>query len=397
MKRLLIFTPVLLLAACSSDSSGPSVHAELARLAVGTHHACLADGPTVTCWGRGLEGQLGVGATPADSTAVTVTGAPALASLALGGTHSCGLDADGAAWCWGSNQFGEITDAVADLACGAIPCRPTAGPAATGFTFQMLVAGLSFTCGLARDGRVYCWGLNDTGQLGNEDVLTGCGGLPCSSTPVLAAGGRRFRAITAGQSHVCGLDAEGTAWCWGYEALPIPGGHPNPSFLPNPRRVTGAPPFSRISAAGYHTCALTGQGIAWCWGIDALGAGPNTLESAEPVRVSGNHRFQALATARYTTCGIEESDVVFCWGPNGSGEVGNEPVGSSQRFDDPAQISGSLTFSAIAGGGSTYCGMTTLAQVACWGRGIEGELGSGHANSTTPVLVPFPLTASQAF
>lgn len=341
------------------------------------------------CWGRGVEGQLGIGAAPLDSTPTIVAGAPALASLVGGSNHMCGLLGNGEAWCWGSNGKGELGSTVTNQLCGALPCQMSPVPAAPGLKFRILAAGVEFTCGLATDGRVYCWGLNDTGQLGNATTGTGCGGLRCSATPVVAAGGKKFSTIAAGRSHVCGLTSEGTAWCWGYEALPIPGGHPNPSFLPNPRCVTGAPPFDRISAGGYHTCAITPSDAAWCWGIDALGAGPTTLGSADPVPVIGGHRFRDIAVGRFSTCGLDGSGVAFCWGPNGSGEIGNLPVGSTIRFDSPIQISGSLRFEDLAGGigAHNYCGITTQGQTACWGQGLEGELGSGHSNSTTPVIV----------
>ncbi|MEP7326566.1 MAG: hypothetical protein ABI836_11500 [Gemmatimonadota bacterium] len=374
------------LASCS-DATGPSPKPSLSTLALGTNTACRVQAGSIGCWGRGVEGQLGIGLALPDTTPAVIPGAPALTSLAGGSTHMCGLEANGAAWCWGSDLMDELGSSVTDEQCGSTTCQTTPVLAATGLRFRELALGNNFTCGLATDGKVYCWGLNDTGQLGNASTGTSCGGLRCSADPVVAAGGKQFSAITAGLSHICALDRDGVAWCWGYEALPIPNGHPNPSFLPNPRRVTGAPPLIRINAGGYHTCALTESGAAWCWGIDALGAGPSPLESAKPVLVDGGHDFVEIASARFTSCGRDRSGAVFCWGPNTSGEVGNQPVGSTSRFDSPARISGSFLFRSLAPGGSTYCGITDAGETVCWGRGVEGELGSGHANSTVPIVV----------
>lgn len=392
-KYLAALVTIVAMMSCS-DASGPNPNPEpeLARLAMGTRHACRIDTGSVVCWGHGAEGELGIGLTPLDTTPVIMAGAPSLSSITGGSTHMCGLETTGKAWCWGSNLFGELGSALPDEQCGAAACQTSPAPAATGLRFRTLATGTNFTCGLATDGKVYCWGLNDTGQLGNANTGTACGGLRCSADPVVAAGGRNFSAISAGLSHICALAPDGVAWCWGYEALPIPNGHPNPSFLPNPRRVTGAPPFTRINAGGYHTCALTEDDTAWCWGIDALGAGPSPLESAKPVLVDGGHRFVEIASARFTSCGRDRSGAAWCWGPNGSGEVGNQPVGSASRFDTPARISGSFLFRALAPGSSTYCGITDQDQTVCWGRGLDGELGSGHANSTTPVVVPAPST-----
>jgi alpha-tubulin suppressor-like RCC1 family protein len=386
---LSILVPGLL--SCSgNDATGPNPHPQPSpnRLALGSRHVCAVRAVDLACWGRGTEGQLGIGVTPVDTTPAVIAGAPELISLVSGPTHTCGLEATRVAWCWGSNTYGELGSSNTDQQCGATVCQMSPVAAADGMLFSELAAGLDFTCGLTIVGTVYCWGLNDTGQLGNASTGADCGGLRCSLAPVVAAQGKTFLTITAGQSHICGLDKKGVAWCWGYEALPIPGGHPNPSFLPNPRKVTGAPPFNRIKAGGYHTCALTESGEAWCWGIDALGAGSSKLESAKPVPVSGGHRFEELAAARFSSCGRTASGQVFCWGPNPDGEIGNLPVGSTSRFDVPTIIQGAMVFQTVAGGGSTYCGVTDQGQTACWGRGIEGQLGSGHVSSTAPVLVP---------
>jgi hypothetical protein len=56
-------------------------------------------------------------------------------------------------------------------------------------------------------------------------------------------------------------------------------------------------------------------------------------------------------------------------------------VGANQHFDTPSVVSGGLHFSDIAGGAETYCGITTGEATACWGRGRNGELGSGNTDS----------------
>lgn len=379
-----------------SDATGPSPKPNLAQLVLGSHFACSLKAGDIACWGRGDVGQLGLGVAPIESTPELMPSPPALGSLAGGYSHMCGLEANGQAWCWGSNLMGELGSTVPDQQCGADPCQMSPVPTAPALRFKQLALGVNFTCGLATDGRVYCWGLNDTGQLGTANTGTGCGGLRCSPTPVLAAGGKRFATIAAGRSYLCGLTPDGTGWCWGYESLPLPNGHPNPSFMPDPRKVTGAPRFVRISAGGYHTCALTPNDEAWCWGIDALGAGPSKLESAVPVKVSGGHRFQEIAVGRITTCGLERSGAVYCWGANGNGEIGNPPVGSTIRFEVPTAISSPLRFVDLAGegGAHNYCGVTTGGDTVCWGKGTEGELGSGNSDSITPIIVSLPTSLS---
>lgn len=386
----LLLSPAMLVAC--GDATGPSLAPGVPALALGARHACQLIGGVPTCWGTGDAGQLGIGSTPGDTTPVLQAPGVVLTSITAGATHTCGLDGGGRAWCWGSNQRGELGTDMPDEQCGGIPCRTTPVPVAAGTRFQSLTAGVSFTCGLSTGGTIYCWGLNDTGQLGTTADSFACGGIRCSTEPVPAADGRRFVTLSAGLSHVCALDAGGEAWCWGYDGLPREQGGPNGArFLPEPRR-TGGPRFRLISAGGYHTCAVTRNGTAWCWGVDALGAGPNLREAHDPVRVQTDRRFTRLALGRYTSCALDRAGRAWCWGANVSGEVGTTPVGANQHFDTPSAVSGEPRYSDIAGGAETYCGITTAGATACWGRGRNGELGSGAMDSPVPVIVPLPGT-----
>lgn len=128
--------------------------------------------------------------------------------------------------------------------------------------------------------------------------------------------------------------------------------------------------------------------MSYCWGLDAIGAGPTPLESDVPVAVGGGQRFKAVYSGGTTSCGLEENGVAYCWGPNSDGEVGTEPVGSTVRYDLPTPVSGGLRFTNLAAGQSSYCGITTSATIACWGRGTSGELGTGHEDSARPITVP---------
>ncbi|HEY8198118.1 MAG TPA: hypothetical protein VIG04_14160 [Gemmatimonadales bacterium] len=151
--------------------------------------------------------------------------------------------------------------------------------------------------------------------------------------------------------------------------------------------MPGGLAFQQISAGGWHTCGTTGA-ASYCWGIDAIGAGPTPLESDVPVRVGGGQRFKAVYSGGSTSCGLEENGVAYCWGPNSNGEIGTEPSGSTVRYNLPTAVSGGLRFTALAAGQSSYCGMTTSEAVACWGRGTSGQLGSGHQDSSMPLVVP---------
>ncbi len=387
LRALAHSTPValVLFTACSDGTAPLPAEPELAPpvLAVGGFHACAVVESATRCWGRGGQGQLGIGVTPADSTPGVVAAATPLVSLVAGANHTCGLDADGNAFCWGSNADGQLGTADQHEVC-PLPCATTPKPVAGGLRFQVLASGPEHTCGLTMEGNAYCWGLNDIGQLGTTAANESCVDGPCSRVPIRVQTERTFRAVTAATHHTCALDAAGLAFCWGFQLGTREKVHIHPEFKPQVTAMPGGLAFQQISAGGKHTCAVSRGGASYCWGIDAIGAGPTPLESDLPVAVGGGHNFRSVYSAGLTSCGLVEDGSAYCWGPNSYGEIGTEPVGSTVRFNLPMAVSGGLRFTALAPGGSTYCGITTAATIACWGRGIPG----GHSDSFVPVGVP---------
>ena len=137
-------------------------------------------------------------------------------SITAGFNHTCALDAAGRAYCWGDNRNGELGSSLTgdcggwNLEGTAPSCRARPVPVSTSLVFRSLTAGKSFTCGVTADGQAYCWGLGNEGQLG-----TGSRASTKSVGPALVAGGLRFETLSAGTNHACGLTVEGRAYCWG--------------------------------------------------------------------------------------------------------------------------------------------------------------------------------------
>ena len=174
------------------------------RLGAGGHAACgLTDG-TVYCWGAlgsdvPTQAQASLG--PVTLAGTDVVG---VASFALGTSHACGIIADGSAVCYGNNSSGQLGDGTTTNRTSA-PVRVSGS-----LHFTSLTAGNLFTCGLATDGFAYCWGSNAFGQLG-------VGGSNANrTTPTRVAGNIPFATIVAGQNHVCGSTSSGSTYCWGF-------------------------------------------------------------------------------------------------------------------------------------------------------------------------------------
>jgi hypothetical protein len=306
-------------------------------VSLGTAHSCgVTPDAAGYCWGRNEVGQIGDGTTASHESPVAVVGEHGLVSLAAGAYHTCGLTATGAAYCWGQNVDGELGDGTTT---DRDEPRPVGGG---GRSFVSITAGDYHTCGLTADGDAYCWGGNWNGQLGAQCFET-CDGWACSTAPLLVSGGHEFVSLAIGVAHTCGLTASGEGYCWGAnEAGQFGNGaiaDASEAFY-TPVAVEGGHSFVSIVAAYSFTCALTGDGQAYCWGLNMslqLGIGVNTGLVPRPTPVVGGHEFQALAAGNYHACGLTTAGEMYCWGANGYGQLAVDP-NSLPASDTPLHV-----------------------------------------------------------
>jgi alpha-tubulin suppressor-like RCC1 family protein len=278
----------------------------------GTHTCGLTVAGAAYCWGDNFNGQLGNGDTAASSTPVAVTGGLTFKAVSAGIYHTCSLTTAGAIYCWGNDYGGELGNG----AISYVNSSPVL--VAGGLSFVAVGAGYQYSCGLTTSGAAYCWGENDYGELGN-------GSTTSSSTPVAVTGGLSFAALSTGYFHACGLTAGGTAYCWGGSIYGELGNGTTTSSL-TPVAVSGGVAFAALSASYGTTCGVTTSGAAYCWGWNGygqLGTGTSTLIYPTPVPVSGGLTFATVSTGYLHTCGVTTQGAAYCWGDNSVGELGD--------------------------------------------------------------------------
>jgi alpha-tubulin suppressor-like RCC1 family protein len=305
-------------------------------ISVGNGTTCATGESTTYCWGRGDHGQLGNGGTSNSPAPVAVSGAPAYGTIAVGGNHACQVADGGVVWCWGLGTSGQLGNGAASSS--SVPVRVSSD-----VRFFSVTAGDAHTCGIAMtNSTVYCWGANESGQLGD-------GSTTQRNVPTPVANGTGFRHISAEMSTTCGLKRTSfnvvlshflpphTVYCWGSNRFGALGGGSEAAFSSTPMAATGGERFreSMVSSGGIRGCAIdNSQLVAYCWGALAFSSsGSVTASSSSPVAVPGAVRMYSIETSTTYACGW--IDRLMCWGRNAWGTLGN---GTSTDSDTPVYV-----------------------------------------------------------
>jgi alpha-tubulin suppressor-like RCC1 family protein len=322
-----------------------------------------------------------------------------LASISTGARHTCGLTANGTAYCWGLNETGALGSN--DFVDSSVPIKITKQFGGRQIFFSEISAGGHYTCGLTPVGHAYCWGMNSAGELGIEKGQT-----PGVPFPVNAPKDERvltLSIISTSFSHTCGLTLTGKAYCWGenysgelgnndfnyYQrqiGIPIP---------VSPPELGNALTFSNISSGSGFTCGLTLTGKAYCWGTSKEGALGNTITSSSPIAIDNvigktPITFSSITTGNSHTCALNLKGAAYCWGNNEYGELGNS---STKNSNIPIEVSvpkdeSSIIFNSISTFEQHTCGLSTSGKAYCWGANEYGQLGNGSTtNSSVPIAV----------
>jgi alpha-tubulin suppressor-like RCC1 family protein len=361
-----------------------------------TNFACAIAGPLDTpgrvwCWGANDRGQLGSGDTVNSSVPAAVASTIDFGDLAAGQRFTCGLAGlAGPVWCWGANESGQLGNG--NTADSRVPVQIS-----NGSIFHTIGAAPNFACAIAGDvdtpGPIWCWGANESGQLGNGTITS-------SSVPVRIATSATFGDLDVGPHFVCALTAlSGPVWCWGAnESGQLGNGTTTGSSVPV--RISSTLSFNTLAAGANFACGIVGNldkdGPVWCWGANESGQLGNgtTTSSSVPVRIASSLTFSSLAAGPNFVCGlvgrVDQPGRVWCWGANASGQLGN---GTTANSSVPVAISSGLLFGDVAVGPNFACAYAGDAgQVWCWGANESGQLGNG---TTTGSSVPVA-TASGA-
>jgi alpha-tubulin suppressor-like RCC1 family protein len=397
-------------------------------VAAGAFHNCAVNiAGEAHCWGNNPFGQIGDGSgVDANWPTAVIDPDPAVAweSVSADKNYACAIKVGGARWCWGNDIFEQlglgpgvqnenVPTALANEttvwsqidvgqlhACGIgggelycwgsapsedadVPTHVDDGPAYPTH-WASVVAGQSHTCALRTDDTLHCSGADDYGQLGDDADADGL-------VERFTANGwvNDWDAMVTGWVHSCALDGDGTAWCWGWNIVGAAGPHAE-GIQTTPIPVDDEDIWTALAAAQHHTCGIRQDKSLWCWGQNdegELGDGTPGATGA-PIQVGTDTDWESLATGREHTCAIKTDDSLHCWGLNDVGQLGDGSFVTSNvpvAVGDPAKDWASVTV-----GDSHTCAIDVDGDLWCWGGITSGQLGNGPAWRTEPVLVLAP-------
>ena len=291
--------------------------------------------------------------------------------VSAGGHHTAAIAGDGRIWTWGENSEGQLGDST-----NTNKNTPRQIPIKTKFT--QVAAGYSHTVAIDSDGRLWAWGRNYCGQLGD-------GTNADKTEPTQIIPGVKFTQVSAGFEHTVAIDIDGSLWAWGRNDYGELGDGTN-TWRNEPTRIIPGVKFTQVSAGDAHTAAITTENGLWTWGLNNNGqvGDGTTKDRTEPKRIMPDVKFIQVSAGAYHTVAIDVDDSLWTWGANSEGQLGD---GTNTGRIDPKRITdvGKIKFTQVAAGAFHTTAIDSYGCVWTWGGNAYGQLGNDtYANVYTP-------------
>lgn len=392
----IILAAGLLLSACGGSESNTAV-VTTASPTIFYAHSVAFRNSTTFAWGYNANGQLGTGTSTNQAVPVAVSSGTGgsltgMDGIAVGGTHNIAFQniSGGAVKGWGNNAWGQVGDGTETATSTPQDIKKDANTLLTGL--KAIAAGANHSLGLHRDGTVWAWGYNGYGQLGiNSNDVKSLFALQVVGNPEIAALPSDIRSIAAGGSHSLALDGFGRVWAWGYNGYGQLGDSTTTDRLAPVRVVFPEDVVViAIAAGGSTSLAIDSTGQVWGWGYNRFGqtgqapaAGDINAKQVQPAKV-----VLADFTATKISVGLDHclalraDGTVWSWGYNGYGQLGRgvvESVPSKVANPEPAPVTpgGMGVVVDIRAIGHHSLATTADGKVWAWGMNSYNQLGDG--------------------
>lgn len=324
-----------------------------------------------------------------------------LPEIVTAGSHACALSVSGNYYCFGDGTEGGLGQGVSSSSL--TPVAVSTGGFLSGLTIKSLSSSGAHSCVIASDNNAYCWGRNNSGQLGDNSITNR--NYPVAVVSNGALNGLTIKSIAAGYDHTCVIASDNNAYCWGRgNEGQLGRGSGAESRVPvavNKSGLLNGLTIKSIATGGNHSCVIASDDNAYCWGANTLGQlGVNNIVNQmnpQPVYKAGALGSQTIASiyaGGNFNCALTIQDNYYCWGENSSGQIGDGTSGTNRIVPTGFIMNGALnglTIKSMSLGSSHVCVLASDNNAYCWGYNFYGQIGKNTSgvgsDSTSPTAV----------
>ena len=355
--NLILFILVSLIITSNESFAASNLLSDVKQVSVGYKHVCAINSEDkLYCWGWNAQGQLGDGTTTDGMTPKFVgdyglLGGAGVKSVSAGSNHTCAINNDNKLYCWGWNGQGELGNGTTTQ--NSRPSLVNGTGLLDGLGVKSVSAGSMHTCAINNDNKLYCWGYNYYGQLGN-------GTKTDSLTPILVNGNGllgNLKILSVSAYHnTCAINSANQLYCWGW------GGGDKADTIPvlvNDDGLLGG--YGVIGIAG--SCAINSDSKLYCREGDdesgdfSLFNNDGLLGGYGVNNVSGN-------------CAVNSENELYCWGNNEYGRLGDGTIVDSAT-PIPVNSDGLLGgkgVKSVSSNSNFTCAISNENKLFCWGN-----------------------------
>jgi alpha-tubulin suppressor-like RCC1 family protein len=330
--------------------------------------------------GRNDAGSLGFNDLTSRSSPIqTIAGGVTWKQVSCGGLHIAGTKFDGTLWTWGYNNTGQLGDNT--VVSKSSPIQ-TIGAATN---WSQVSAGANNTAGIKSDGTLWIWGGSNGGTIGNNTSVG------VNSPVQTVSGGTNWSQVSVGNYFWAAIKNDGTLWSCGLNNPTGQLGDGTAVSKSSPvQTITGGTIWSKVSCGGAHTAAIKTDGTLWTWGYNLYGQlGDNTTTTqVSPVQtIAGGINWKQVSCGAFYTSATKSDGTLWSWGRNDYGQLGDNSI---VNRSSPVQTVGGGTSWKQVSCGYNSAAIKSDGSLWSWGRNDYGQLSD---NSATPRSSPVQTVA----
>ena len=319
----------------------------------------------------------------------TETSGTKFKQVSSGYKYTLALDEKGKIWSWGDNSEGQLGNGKSN----EVVIKPTKINSDT--EYVQVVANGGFSLALDREGNIWTWGQNINGQLGNGDS----GGYGKNVLiPTRITNGIKYTQIETTTNGGVALDSEGNIWTWGSNSYGQLGNGSKGEAVLVPTKVTNGVKYTQISGGSSNVLALDSEGNLWTWGYNYHGQLGNGLSGTNanvlvPTKITNGIKYTQISAGIHCLA-LDNEGNIWSWGYNSDGQLGNGLEGEDVLI--PTKVTNGTKYIQIeVGYGRNSLALDSEGNIWSWGDNGDGELGNGKRKEN--VLIPTKVTSGKKY